>query len=157
MSETLARALTDSGRALDVQVAIALFGAVWEDRTPAGRNKTLVDATGLGLADWDGRSLSFRGYQNTTLRKFSTDIAAAWQVVEKMRELQPKASGGFDKFEFMLNRYEQSGQWVCQVAADPNGDWSTMAKADADTAPLAICRAALAFMRLFVAHGAKDE
>ncbi len=63
---------------------------------------------------------------------YSTDIAAAWEVVEKLCELD----------EFCLITYFGSGGkvdgWVCELMSDYKHD-----RMKALTAPLAICRAAL--------------
>jgi hypothetical protein len=86
--------------------------------------------------DDDGR---FFGY--TPLPFYSTDIAAAWGVGEKVWERVPKRSHG--TFRYMLNRREPDGCYVCEFAMDPEGDWRTHSVGEADAAPLAICRAAL--------------
>jgi hypothetical protein len=61
---------------------------------------------------------------------FSTDIAAAWQVVEKM-------GASFDKLTLVGS---DAQTWRCSVLRD--GIFPRVA--DAPSAPLAICRAALA-------------
>ena len=53
--------------------------------------------------------------------RYSTDISAAWEVVEK-----------FDEFE--LSKHYGSNHWYCCIGGYCG---------DADTAPLAICKAAL--------------
>jgi hypothetical protein len=65
--------------------------------------------------------------------KPSTDIAAAWQVVERFRDKRRHLAG-----EIFIIPYE--GIYRCHLN-DADGMRTT---ADADTAPLAICRAALA-------------
>jgi hypothetical protein len=55
--------------------------------------------------------------------RYSADIAAAWKVVEKMKW-------------FCLQR--SHGYWVCEY-----DDGKYIKTVDADTAPLAICRASL--------------
>lgn len=59
------------------------------------------------------------------LKRYSTDIACAWLVVEKMRleGSMPELTSG-----------EPNDDWQC---------WTCLTSAFADTAPLAICRAAL--------------
>jgi Phage ABA sandwich domain len=72
------------------------------------------------------------------LPHYSTDIAAAWQVVEKLRE----------QFPIVVLQFEPEG---CSV--EVNTDKATpsyyriVADVFADTAPLAICRAALLTVR----------
>lgn len=61
--------------------------------------------------------------------RVSEEIAAAWIVVEKMRE-----AGRYFHIEFSQAR----GDWRCEFGTDPNIDPT------ASTAPLAICVAALA-------------
>lgn len=57
---------------------------------------------------------------------YSTDIAAAWQVVEKM--------GLFKLYDATITQYDD-----CWGIDNPTLDW----RVEAETAPLAICRAAL--------------
>ncbi len=62
---------------------------------------------------------------------FSSDIAAAWRVVEFMRK-----SHGFDGYNgFLLTGID--GAWYCEF---PNPTWTEFS---GQTAPLAICKAAL--------------
>lgn len=75
---------------------------------------------------------------------YSTDIAAAWQVVEKMRVMDASV-------EMMAYRIEAEGdkriahRVVIWGANRMGGDWSThVAEKAAATMPLAICLAALA-------------
>lgn len=62
---------------------------------------------------------------------YSTDISAAWQVVEKMLELGAYVDIGIDKYgaQVQLDNYD--------------GKWESGESIRADNAPLAICRAAL--------------
>lgn len=64
---------------------------------------------------------------------YSTDIAAAWEVVEKL-----KSSSFYIEFyiEFYINR------WQCHFCHETNGGVNCR-RSYAPTAPLAICRAAL--------------
>jgi hypothetical protein len=72
---------------------------------------------------------------------YSTDIVAAWEVVEKMwAEHIPRTRYGV--YRLQLNRLD-TGRYVCEFACDPEGDFSTHSRGEADTAPLAICLAAL--------------
>lgn len=59
------------------------------------------------------------------LPEYSTDIAEAWQVVEKLRDLDPEIWWDV--------------HWECVFNTNDSRVWGT-----ADTAPEAICRAALA-------------
>ena len=72
---------------------------------------------------------------------YSTQIADAWQVAEKMWPLVQ--GGGYGTYRVLLNRRDGDNKYVCEFAIDPDGGWSTHARAEAPTAPLAICLAAL--------------
>lgn len=67
---------------------------------------------------------------------YSTDIRAGWQVVERILAALPRA-------EFRLEHSEGSG-WRVGTRAEP-GRWRWIS---AETAPEAICRAALAIIKL---------
>lgn len=81
------------------------------------------------------------GYLNATphsLRvartpRFSTDIAAAWQVVGKLCPSTNRAEPWF-------KLYTSSGSWMANFHRESTEDTA------ADTAPLAVCRAALLAM-----------
>lgn len=62
---------------------------------------------------------------------YSTDIAAAWEVVEKMREESV--------YSFIDNTQSPGGKYFCSMVTIDKG----MAGARAATAPHAICLAAL--------------
>lgn len=62
--------------------------------------------------------------ESTYVPRYSANIEAAWQVVEKLR----------DGLRFELRRRPDGGYWV---------SFGEEMTAEADTAPLAICRAAL--------------
>ena len=70
------------------------------------------------------------------LPKYSTDIAAAWEVVEK-----------FDRTSWDVNIYSQTESdvptWEVALYEYFENGVGRIGKAEADTAPLAICRAAL--------------
>lgn len=77
------------------------------------------------------------------LPHFSTDIAAAWEVVEKMRVqgvhlgVAPWGKDEWEAFEKM-DHLNEARQWVSSRGDDCVHVFGV------DTAPLAICRAALA-------------
>jgi hypothetical protein len=75
--------------------------------------------------------------QGGETKEYSTDIAAAWTVVEKLRE---------GKYEFTLfNDSDKTGE-IWRVYFGPTDSLledALLPAVDADTAPLAICRAAL--------------
>ena len=73
--------------------------------------------------------------------RFSTDIAAAWQVVEKLRQSRICLD-----VTTRLESYYVSANLVDDAAGEFRSGYFSKRIADgiADTAPLAICRAALA-------------
>jgi len=102
---------------------------------------------GLDPCKCDRKSPASWGYKTCSTcdrpraQSYSTDIAAAWQVVEKLSErfmlsldeLHPKAKDGS----------ERHGRWTARfMDTDPSrgGSWLS---GECSTAPLAICRAAL--------------
>ena len=105
------------GRELDALVAEKVMGC-----------KVYVEANGNPRCDCPGANAtgprphaSYGLY--ASLKRYSTDIAAAWEVVEKMRE-----DG------FLVALYRSAGAWI----ADTNPGYGK-----SDTAPHAICLAAL--------------
>lgn len=73
-------------------------------------------------------------------RHYSTDIAAAWEVVEKLRTLA-FVSIGTANGELMPNGLPER-LWVCTLSC-LGDDVHSHIEGEADTAPLAICRASL--------------
>lgn len=70
---------------------------------------------------------------------FSTDIAAAWQVVEHFRTMFPH-----DEQPMVLSMFH--GKWQCAVACSTDAHAYELYigyEVEAETAPLAICLAAL--------------
>jgi len=63
-------------------------------------------------------------------KPYSTDIAAAWEVAEKMH-----ADG---RYNLALEWYTQEKEWGADF-----DEWGVTSQCCAKTAPLAICRAAL--------------
>lgn len=63
------------------------------------------------------------------LPDYSTDISAAWQVVEKF-------------YSMKLDKYSNGQEWRCYLVGVRDGK-NADATGVADTAPLAVCRAAL--------------
>ena len=136
-------------RELDVQVICA----VWPEHRLEGGPRMLVPkgakpgtwhtlvADPDGAGEWwqldpDGVQIEYMKYPGRmrplSVPEFSTDIAAAFQVVEAMREK------GWVLFD--LNWPHTGNQWAAMFAR-----WGQNAtEGRADTAPEAICRAALA-------------
>jgi hypothetical protein len=105
----------EAGRELDALVAVTLMGV------------TLVSE------DAGIRPAAMSYQKPSEVLPYSTDVAAAWQVVERMR-----ARG------FALELHYEFG-WSRQWVADFSNDgWLSTGEQLGDTAPLAICRAALA-------------
>ncbi len=75
-----------------------------------------------------------RGSATALMPTYSTNIAAAWQVVEKLKE----------RFSSVLVETNPR-QYYVDIVTDKGTPsyYRTVADAEADTAPLAICRAAL--------------
>jgi ABA sandwich protein len=70
---------------------------------------------------------------NVSYPKYSTDIAAAWLVVEKMRDFTPVGDVHIERWD---------NRWAVSTCFDSSsGGWDGFTYGD--TAPLAICRAAL--------------
>lgn len=69
-----------------------------------------------------------------TYWSFSTNIADAWHIVERMREQQRMVS---------LNWLPDSGEWFASIYPPP-GEFGLPFDGYGDTAPLALSRAALA-------------
>ncbi len=89
--------------------------------------------------DWCGTDPNGGGYYGDTGRKivphFSSDIAAAWQVVERLR---------LDWSEFHLSRGPRG--WSC-LLADSLTRRPHIEVCNCDAASLAVCRAALLAVR----------
>ena len=66
------------------------------------------------------------------LPRYSTDIAAAWEVVEALREK-----------EFVIDILGLLEDFIVKIWNENESEGLSIAKASAEQAPLAICRAAL--------------
>lgn len=81
------------------------------------------------------------------MARYSTDVAAAWSVVERMRE---------DGFNFTLNAFTPDGygggcqvsfvcnKGPCEKHGNPHHNWHGATDVEAATFPEAVCKAALA-------------
>lgn len=127
-----------AGRELDALVAEKVMGCRvqhWSGYNSPGTYRCgcgVVCAYPHGVKDREGQL-------DGDLAYYSTDIAAAWEVVEKLRERglhldinNRQACDGVD---------DMGGAWWAEFAS---ADYAVGGQAFADTAPLAICRAALA-------------
>jgi len=129
----------NAGRELDALVAEKVMGCKWGEfhNTPdePGRwedHKFLVDPDGNKVAvRWKTKNLltwdMCHYWPSRPLRPYSTDIAAAWEVVEKF------ISEGVSIYRD--DRQPSKGKWYALF-----GDGCGV---EADTVPLAICLAAL--------------
>ena len=116
-----------AGRELDALVAEKVMG--WE---------RIVMKDKPGAVSWPHPPKGFDVNHNrwSIIPHYSTDIAAAWEVVEKLAP----------EFEWILENDVKDGGWSAiiykwegtSVVSSPIG------RSDADTAPHAICLAALA-------------
>lgn len=116
----------DAGRVLDTAIARSVMGWTIDYSIP------IIDIVGpyADRAAWKNEHGN-----SAKVPCFSTDIAAAWQVVEKMQE-------GLE-WQFMLEAH--SGEWLAYVTphiSSPRYN-SQQFEAIADTAPHAICLVAL--------------
>lgn len=98
-----------------VSMEIGEKGDLWED----------------GSRKWYGKDGDPRPMRLLPSPKFSTDIASAWLVVEKTDPV----------FSWVLSR-AQDGDYDVSMTFHAT-DYEIVYEATADTAPLAICRAAL--------------
>lgn len=114
----------NAGRELDAAVAERVMGWTRTHETHRLHGRTYL----RGAAPATGRLQAVPAY--------STDIAAAWLVVEKLRE-----HGWFPSVQAQEECGQLGGRWLCEV--DPR---FSFIDGDGSTAPLAVCRAALAAM-----------
>ena len=122
----------EAGRELDALVAEKVMGWKWDKGNslqhlllgPDGAIGAVIFHD--GIADDDGI------VQPLDCPHYSTDIAAAWEVVEKLR----RANDG--EYLFTIN---DAGMWYAKFL-DEHGE-PVSRSGFCDTAPLAICRAGL--------------
>jgi hypothetical protein len=110
------------GRELDALVAEKVMGYKVTD-WPTGKEFPITSAIAAGVLS---------EFQQSRIPSYSTDIAAAWQVVDKMKSL-----GCFIK----VHNCDHRGEWGCWCTHP--GRVLSESFAVEDTAPHAICLAAL--------------
>ena len=110
-----------AGRELDALVAEKVFG-----------QKLFRGAVVYG--NWSPQDDGYDGYV-CDVPRYSTDIAAAWKVVEQLE------TGTDDDLPMLIHLFQDCDRWKCCVHLQY--DHILMATAWEDTAPLAICIAAL--------------
>lgn len=131
------------GRELDALIAEKVMGVKVVD-WPTGREYPVASALALkALSDT----------QESRIPHYSTSIADAWLVVEKLAQNYHKDTGigsGYSGHGFVLEHCTENseGRWICRlpstVCAPPYEEMDSFAVYQtADTAPLAICLAAL--------------
>lgn len=133
MTESIDSTTMAAGPEMDAEIARRVFGWV---RDPEAEAQT---ATGSPIWIASGEEYSQNGTPD-----YSTDIAAAWTVVEKMRE------HGWHYFDLEQYRHTVGTEyeWIACIggehheSVDPDNHHEYFC-IEAKTAPLAICRAAL--------------
>lgn len=129
-----------AGREMDALVAEFIFYWIWIP-SPLNTEQKIIVPTDKSKSDiiipdssawWWGEDI------RALVPYYSTDIAAAWQVVEKMS--RPDWAWIIESFN-LAN--EDKPRWFACFWGDIDGELCSDASAEADTAPLAICRAAL--------------
>ena len=125
----------EAGRELDALVAERVMDWRWLVSQVSGRRALFPPDH---APEWFGRvadgSEPLTDQWDTRLPHYSTDIAAAWQVVEKMRERWPvvRLEVDVEGWRVEIHTDEGTPSYYRPVAEDY-----------ADTWPLAICRVAL--------------
>jgi hypothetical protein len=110
---------SQAGRELDARIAVEVMG--WRDCDPHE-----VDAFGE-LVGW-GRN---KGAGKHHIPAYSTDIAAAWEVVEKLGQTRT------------VKVWKCHDGYICDLTPHDGPVFAGFVQVGAETAPLAICRAAL--------------
>ena len=114
-------------------------------RYNAGRQTdALIAEKVMGLEPWPGLKGAFKPSAELpdlspmpmAPQPYTTEMNAAWQIVEKL-----VADGYEVALVSTAGPHRGKGLWTCAMASGHRG-----AKAHADTAALAICRAALALV-----------
>ena len=127
-----------AGRDMDALIAEKIFDWIWcacpDSFKPGLPMRRWLSEPYSNAPRWDGvTEMPIEGLyrQESNVLEYSTDIAAAWQVVEKLTCTT--------KQWFHLNQFSTGCNAIFQNDAYDGYD----AESDAETAPLAICRAAL--------------
>lgn len=136
------------GRELDVEIGVNVFGWVWRRYDPSqGKGCWLEGPQGSategrsGCQHWDGRKPTY----NDCLPHYSTDIAAAWEVVEKVCG---------DQYDYVFRLERLTGRRAPgRYWAHFNHQSGRNSGAYAEEAPEAICKAALKALGVEVPQG----
>ena len=129
----------DAGRELDALVAEKVMG--WTCvRTESGWDNGPDPVTGGPQIGWYGQppGEEWEGNSGQIIEEYSTDIATAWKVVEvlaaKSQALALQAPGSTEMSEY----YHYFERWTAEFLPSPLNS-----SVQADSAPMAICLAAL--------------
>lgn len=133
----------EPGRELDALIAEKVF-RIFVPEGDIGQKQLGPFPQGDETYEWGintrvrdgGRLWYYRG------PKYSTEIGPAWEVVEKIRQMDH----GWRKYDFTIQQMDrlEGGKWCVKTEAPPrgHGNFSEVWVA-AETAPYAICLAAL--------------
>jgi hypothetical protein len=126
-----------AGREMDALIAENLFGWHWVTGILAFGQPSLISPELYGKQKDHLIDTTLRR-DNGTFPHYSTDIAAAWEVVEKMRD----PSDDEPDFWVITDAGKNHGWVVSSYWAHHDGNIDNF-HVQAETAPLAICRASL--------------
>lgn len=107
------------------------------------KNVKVVTASGTGLGQLQGEMPKDGIYHTRKVPEFSRDIAAAWEVVEKIKDIRVK-DGKEESWMFSVTFEQDTKKWLAgyqYVYCDHSTNWIN--GAIAETPALAICLAAL--------------
>lgn len=131
-----------AGRELDALVAEKVFGYEWLDEVRERKD----DPYGFGPTRWQGWvkagtkepifDMMWRHESGLHQPLYSTNIAAAWEVVEHLRQL--------DYFVALIVRPDKSIGPDTAYGCEVSRFFGPFCKVNGNTMPEAICRAALA-------------
>jgi hypothetical protein len=117
-----------AGKETDVLIAEKVMGLVPCD------NWYLQQITSIGpifIRNQNSCKHDGKCYPKEYIPEYSTNISAAWGIVDKL----------WSRFNFAINRMDMyDGDYIASVMAFNSNEWKS---AHANIAPLAICRAAL--------------
>lgn len=136
----------EAGVELDDRIAERVFGWCVEQFTYGGMEKDRNEKCTVWVTDPSRALEAPRKRVDITKNRipFSTDIAAAWQVLDHLISLHPKWRFWVGK-SADLPEEDIEPYWECYIQdyeSTPTNPYRGYAD-DCDTAPLAICRAAL--------------
>lgn len=128
----------NAGRELDALVAEKVMGATWRNITKGGRKRCLSFVASRPLVTIEEKKTIYHGYNQDNLPHYSTDISAAWEVVEEFRRgwQHKKAAAVIDLH--ISDIVDMNDSHVSIYAPDIK-----KVEAWGNTIPLAICLAAL--------------